>query len=448
MKRLLIIDDDAGLCRSIQLLMGAEGYEVQTANSEAEGLPLVETWNPEIIFLDLVLPDADGLSILQDISSRFPTIPVVVISGRQDMTATISAMQHGAYDYIRKPFDSDDIRLTIEKVQREQKKAEDVDVMHHARPEEAVPHEIIGADPQVLEILKQIGRLSSSRVNVLINGESGTGKELVARALHEATSPGKPFVAINCSAIVPTLLESELFGHEKGAFTGADRQKTGKLELAGDGTVFFDEIGDMDLDLQVKLLRVLQENIFERVGGNEHIRFKARPIFATHRNLGEMVRKGSFREDLFYRVAVTDIRIPPLRERNRDLRLLAHHFLRLIGKRLQKSIHEITDEALVKLEKHDWPGNVRELENVLTRAVAISQSNTLLAEHIEFPSTRSPVEPTPSGNEPLSLADAEKLHIERTLKSQSWNITHTAQLLEISPTTLRKKIKDYELKAP
>ena len=446
MNRLLIIDDDVGLCRSIQLLMGAEGYDVQTANSKAEGWPLIEEWKPEIIFLDLVLPDADGLSILKEISTRFPDLPVVVISGRQDMTATITAMQHGAYDYIRKPFDSDDIRITIEKLRQEQKKGEDVDVSHHTQPDEAVPYEIIGADPQVLDILKRIGRLSSSRVNVLISGESGTGKELVARALHEATAPGKPFVAINCSAIVPTLLESELFGHEKGAFTGADRQKSGKLELAGDGTVFFDEIGDMDLDLQVKLLRVLQENVFERVGGNDHIRFKARPVFATHRNLGEMVSKGTFREDLFYRVAVTEIWIPPLRDRITDLRILTHHFLQVIGKRLQKNVRDIADEALIKLEQHPWPGNVRELENVLTRAVAITQSTALLAEHIEFPSTRSTDVEECSVKAPTSLADAEKFHIEQTLKTQLWNITHTAQVLEISPTTLRKKIKDYSLK--
>jgi two-component system response regulator AtoC len=425
--------------------MGAEGYSVETASSEAEGWPLIDEWEPELIFLDLVLPDADGLSILKDISSRFPDIPVVVISGRQDMTATITAMQHGAYDYIRKPFDSDDILLTIEKLQREQKKNEDITI-EPARHEETLPHEIIGSDPQIQDILKQIGRLSSSRVNVLINGDSGTGKELVARALHEATAPGKPFVAINCSAIVPTLLESELFGHEKGAFTGADRQKKGKLELAADGTVFFDEIGDMDLDLQAKLLRVLQENVFERVGGSELIRFKARPIFATHRNLGDMVHEKAFREDLFYRVAVTEIRVPPLRERNGDLRLLAHHFLRTIGKRLQKRVYDITEEALVKLEQHDWPGNVRELENVLTRAVALAQSTTLLAENIEFPATGSNTAPVPENSGQVSLAMAEKFHIERILKAESWNITHTAHVLEISPTTLRKKIKDYELK--
>lgn len=447
MKRLLIIDDDVGLCRSIQLLMGAEGYSVETASSEAEGWPLIDEWEPELIFLDLVLPDADGLSILKEISARFPATPVVVISGRQDMTATITAMQHGAYDYIRKPFDSDDIRLTIEKVQREQKKVGDVNAVQHTLSDEAVPYEIIGSDPQILDILKRIGRLSSSRVNVLISGESGTGKELVARALHEATAPGKPFVAINCSAIVPTLLESELFGHEKGAFTGADRQKTGKLELAGDGTVFFDEIGDMDLDLQVKLLRVLQENAFERVGGNEHIRFKARPIFATHQNLGAMVNKGTFREDLFYRVAVTEIWIPPLRERNADVRELAYHFLRVIGKRLHKNVRDIADEALSKLEQHPWPGNVRELENVLTRAVAITQSTALLAEHIEFSSGSGSTEKY-AEEMPTSLADAEKCHIEKALISNDWNITRTAQALEISPTTLRKKIKDFDLCSP
>ncbi|MEI6891990.1 MAG: sigma-54 dependent transcriptional regulator, partial [Pontiella sp.] len=441
MNRLLIIDDDHGLCRSIQLLLGAAGYTVKTAGTAAAGWPLIETWDPEIVFLDLVLPDADGLHLLKELSARFPSIPVVVISGRSDMTATISAMQRGAYDYIRKPFDSDDIQLTLEKVQREQKKAQDISVAP-PRPATTLPHEIIGSDPHVLDILKQIGRLSTSRVNVLITGESGTGKELVARALHEATAPGKPFVAIHCGAIVPTLLESELFGHEKGAFTGADRQKIGKLERAGEGTVFFDEIGDMEMDLQVKLLRLLQENVFERVGGVEPIRFKARPLFATHRNLGERVQTGTFREDLFYRVAVTEIHVPPLRERHGDLRLLAYHFLRTIGDRLKKAVYDITEDALIKLEQHRWPGNVRELENVLTRAVALAQSPTLLAENIEFPTEKYNLVPSQAGTTG-SLAMAEKLHIEHMLKAQSWNLTHTARVLEISPTTLRKKIKDY-----
>ena len=237
MNRLLIIDDDTALCRSIQLLMGAEGYTVETASTAAAGEPLIETWHPEIIFLDLMLPDADGLSVLKDLTAHHPEIPVVVISGRQDMTATISAMQHGAYDYIRKPFDSDDIRLTLEKVQREQKRAQKIHIPPPC-PEATLPHEIIGSDPQVLDILKQIGRLSSSRVHVLINGDSGTGKELVARALHEATTPGQPFVAINCSAIVPTLLESELFGHEKGAFTGGRPAKNWKARTGGHGHRF------------------------------------------------------------------------------------------------------------------------------------------------------------------------------------------------------------------
>jgi two-component system response regulator AtoC len=443
MKNILIVDDDESLCRSIQLIMKTKAYAVRYANTAAGGRAMLSAEMPDVLFLDLMLPDADGLEVLEALTAEYPGLPVVVVSGRQDMAATITAMRHGASDYLRKPFDCDDIELILEKLRREFQTLEPT--TETATVDIAPPNEIIGTDPQMLDVLKQIGRFSRSRVNVLVHGESGTGKELVARAIHEASAPGKPFVAINCSAIVPTLLESELFGHEKGAFTGADRQKIGKLERAGDGTVFFDEIGDMDPDLQAKLLRVLQERRFERVGGNEELRFRARSVFATHRNLPERIRAGTFREDLYYRVAVGEIHLPPLRNRPDDILLLAHHFLQTSGRRLGRNVTDISDAALQKLASHRWPGNVRELENVITRAMALSESSQLLPEHIQFPgSADTPVEADEAL--PTTLAEAERLHIQRILTSNHWNITHSAQVLAISPTTLRKKINDYDLK--
>jgi len=448
MKNLLMIDDDEGLCRSIQLIMQTKGCLVRYAHTAEEGLAQILEATPEVIFLDLVLPDADGLEVLENLAKEHPGIPVVVISGRQDMAATITAMRHGAYDYLRKPFDVDDVELILEKARREYGNGHATGTPKPEPLPPSQPNEIVGSDAQMREVLKQIGRYARSRVNVLVHGESGTGKELVARAIHEASSAGKPFIAINCSAIVSTLLESELFGHEKGAFTGADRQKIGKLELAGEGTVFFDEIGDMETDLQAKLLRVLQDQRFERVGGNQSLIFRARAVFATHRNLAAMVREGSFREDLYYRVAVAEMRLPPLRERKGDIELLSRHFLQSIG-RLGRKVEEISGEAMKQLAEYPWPGNVRELENVITRAIALTESPVLLPEHIHFLDSAAPAkmqsaEPT----RPRSLADAEREHIQRTLDAQDWNITHTARILDISPTTLRKKIADYQLVRP
>ncbi|QBG46097.1 sigma-54-dependent Fis family transcriptional regulator [Verrucomicrobia bacterium S94] len=450
MNKLLIIDDDVALCRSIQLIMGGKGYCVEVCSSAEEGLATIKELCPDLVLLDLVLPDGDGLEVLDQISSSNPNLPVVIISGRQDMAATIEAMRKGAHDYLRKPFDVNDVELVLEKVKREFSRSPEGEQTAPIETRITQPDEIIGNDPKVLEILKQVGRFSRSQVNVLIHGESGTGKELVARAIHGASAPGKPFVAINCSAIVSTLLESELFGHEKGAFTGADRQKPGKLEQAQNGTVFFDEIGDMDLDLQAKILRVLQEKQYERVGGNQPLYFKGRAVFATHRNLAEMVKEGTFREDLYYRVVVGEILIPPLRERQADIPLLAHHFLNRIGQNMNRTIECFSDQALQLLSQHPWPGNVRELQNVITRAIALSESPQILPEHIHF--LGDSASETPSSviqKRPLhSLAEEEKGYIQYVLETKDWNISQTARILDISPTTLRKKINDYNLTRP
>lgn len=440
-ERLLIVDDDAALSRSLEIQLKMKGYAVSIAETAAEGLREVEKQAPDLVLLDINLPDADGLSILKEIGTIASDVPIVMVTARQDMGATISAMRSGAFDYIRKPFDIDDVLLVIEKLNR-QKTGSSKNCVSVA--DEAPPREIVGASAQMLEILKQIGLLSRSRVRILIQGESGTGKELAARALHEATSPNEPFVAINCSAIVPTLLESELFGHEKGSFTGADRSKIGKLEYAAGGTLFFDEIGDMDIGLQAKLLRVLQEQEFERVGGTQQIAFKARIVCATHRDLKVMVKEGTFREDLLYRIAVSELVMPPLRERPEDIRLIVQHLLGKLGTDMHKIVKGIDNAALRKLEAYSWPGNVRELENVLARAIALSHGTTLVTEDFAMPIERTS-DIQGSAVDAITLADAEKAHIQRILLTTDHNITQTAKLLQISPTTLRKKITNYEI---
>ena len=438
-----IIDDDKVLCRSLQLQLEAEGHDVHLCYNMSAGLDSVSSIKPDLTLLDVNLPDASGLEKLPYLLEKEADLCVVIMTGNPDNKAVIDAMRKGAYDYLRKPLDLDDLFAMVDKVGSRRKK----ETLPDEKTDEVVhpsPDDMIGSHPKIIELLKHIGLLSRNKVTVLIRGESGTGKELAARILHESSSPDKPFVAINCSAVVSTLLESELFGYEKGAFTGAEKSKMGKLEFAGQGTVFLDEIGDMPLDLQSKLLRVLQEEEFVRVGGLETYPLHARIITATHRNLEDMVKKGKFRQDLFYRLNVSTLNIPPLRERQEDISLLVNSLLIKICNKLHCSIPGVTTPAMQKLENYNWPGNVRELENVLTRAVALSRDNRLHADDIEW--SQGPSQATsPEKTTASTLAEAEKHHIEKTLLENNWNITHTAAKLAISPTTLRKKINDFNL---
>ncbi len=440
MNSVVIIDDDRDLCRTLEVRLEEKDYEVNTAHTTSEGLDLLRRTNPDFVLVDLKLPDGNGLDILEEVKKENLSSYVVMMTGYQDMEATIQAMKKGAFDYLRKPFDIEDIVLLFEKAGRVE--SETSRRLHKADGGNP-PREIVGKSEQINEIIKEIGLLSRSDVSVLIEGETGTGKELVARALHRAGSPDEPFVAINCSAVVPNLFESELFGHKKGAFTGADSEKKGKLEYAGEGSVFLDEISDMPLELQSKLLRVLQERKFQRVGGLESISFKARIIAATNKNLEKLIDEGKFREDLYYRLAVSKLNIPPLRERREDIEPLVDHLLDRIGEDLHFDITGVEEKALKRLKSYEWRGNVRELENVLTRAAALTKDGAVKSEDLEFRLNRS--EP-PDPSDIKTLSEAEKEHIEKALIANDWNITRTSEILEISPTTLRKKIRDYELK--
>ena len=478
MKRILIIDDDKALCRSMEIQLTAEGFDVQCAHSGDDGMVGIDRWHPDLLFLDLMLPDQTGLDVLNRLGEKTQDLSVVMITGTQDTQNVITAMKLGAFDYIRKPLNIDDIFLVVEKVRSfhgtrgarhtsaADRKMDEVTetatmpISSSALTSNEPDHrKIIGENELILELLKQIGILSISDVTVLIEGESGTGKELVARALHNASRPRQPFMAINCSSIVSTLPESELFGHEKGAFTGADRRKVGKFEFAGEGTVFLDEIGDLALDLQAKLLRVIQECEFERVGGLEMIPLRARVVAATNRDLSAMVLAGQFRKDLYYRLAVSRLHIPPLRSRRDDIPLLAKHLIHQIAGHIHKRPPLIGEAALKALQTYEWPGNIRELENVLTRAILLSRGGDLSETAISFAlgtgtagSEQTAENEREAGNQPAStrleimpLRDAEKRYIRSVLIALDWNITRTAKRLDISPTTLRKKIADYNL---
>ncbi len=445
--KVLIIDDDQALCRSLQIQLSMQKHDVVCMHEATGGIETAKEESPQIVFLDLNLPDQSGLTALP-VLMELPNSPtVVMMTGETDNRAAVDAMRTGAFDYLRKPLELDDIFSMVERVERHRSQEDEPLQEEEAKGADPDVLDMIGAHPHIIELHKKIGLLSRSQVTVLIRGESGTGKELAARILHEASAPEKPFVAINCSAVVPTLLESEFFGHEKGAFTGADRAKIGKLEYAGDGTIFLDEIGDMPMDLQGKLLRVLQEEEFVRVGGLECIPFKARVVAATHWDLEQLVEDGRFRKDLFYRLSVSSLEIPPLRERRQDISLLAESLLEKTAAKLQCRKPAITDEAMQKLVAYDWPGNVRELENVLTRSVALANDKILTADDLQV---MLPVQAQAAikDSEPTTLAEAEKRHVEKILTGLRWNITKSAKRLNISPTTLRKKISDYNLANP
>jgi DNA-binding NtrC family response regulator len=436
MESILIVDDDDAIRRTLELHLAGRGYEVFGGDTLEHGRQLWLEREPDLVILDLKLPDGDGTTLLEDPElSRRPTM-VIMITGHQALEFAIRAMKSGAYNYIHKPLDIDELDVAVDKARqqiRAQRRAEVV------ASEQWRPGRIAGQSRAILEVHKQIGLAAKSRVNVLISGESGTGKELVARAIHENSTPGEPFVAVNCSAVVSTLIESEMFGHERGAFTGALQRKIGRFELAGAGTLFLDEIADLNLDLQARLLRVLQERTFERVGGISPVTFEARVIAATNRDLHTLVKRGQFREDLFFRLNVMEIHLPPLRERPEDIPVLVHYLLEKINRDLHQRITRVPDSVMNALGLHSWPGNVRELENVLTQAMLRSTGDTLT---LDFS-----VAAGPSGakTELRSLAEVEKEHIRAVLLAVGGNLGRACEILGITRPTLRKKMEDYGL---
>jgi DNA-binding NtrC family response regulator len=446
MLKILIIEDDDLLARTLVLELEETGHETRHADNFADGSSIGLEWQPDLILLDVHLPDQDDLHNLPAFCDALPNSYVIVMTGDPDSQAVLQAMRGGACDFLRKPLELAELQTMVSRIDH-CLKTDSKPAVREKTPtadESYSVREIIGTTPGMTELLKNIGLLARNSIPVMIEGESGTGKELVARILHDISSPDQPFVAINCAAIVPTLLESELFGHEKGSFTGADKTKIGKLQFADRGTVFLDEICDMPLELQGKLLRVLQEEEFVRVGGLQSLPLRARVIAATNYNLMEEAQAGKFRKDLYFRLAVSSLEIPPLRDRREDIPQLIDYYLARIARKLRLEIASVEEDALKRLQQHNWPGNVRELENMLTKAVALATSSTLTIDNFEFlpPSGQNPDIPA-SGL--FTLSDIENNYIKHSLAANNWHITRTAKQLGISQTTLRKKIAEYDL---
>ena len=469
METLLIADDDLYLLESLKMHFedveeeGAPRFNVVTATTAAQALQLAPEVTPSLVILDMMLPDRSGLDILEELKGVCGDAPVVMVTAYHDMETTIRAMKSGAFDYIHKPFqDLAALDLVVEralKVRALQRRAVSVSVETPV----ARLGDIVGTSPPMQQLVKDIGKVAGSPgATVLISGESGTGKELIARVIHNYSfDEPRPFIGINCSAIVDTLLESELFGHEKGAFTGATATKQGKFEVAEDGTVFLDEIGDMSLMLQAKLLRVLQEREFERVGGVKRVKLRARIIAATHRNLNDEVAATRFRDDLYQRLKVITLQLPPLRERREDIPSLVKHLLEKINEKVHKRVTRVPPEVLEHLQRLPWRGNVRELENVLTNAVVTAPGDVLLGDNLP------PLEPTsvpqgPDGGTPPwqsygtsididdipTLDEVERIHIEYVLARTKGHKGKTCQVLGISRPTLERKLQRYGLKVP
>ena len=445
----LVVDDDRSIRLTLEKLLRSEGYSVIPAADGHEALDAIRAGGLDVVLLDLGLPQMDGLEVLAAAQGGRDVPPIIVVTAREDMQSIIRAVQLGTYDYLVKPLEVDRLKLVVKRAVEARNASRSLREFVYRASEDFQVGNIVGRSPVLREVYKAIGAVSTSRTAVLIQGESGTGKELVAKAIHYSSADrDKPFVAVNCTALSRELLESELFGHARGAFTGAISAKVGRFELAGTGTLFLDEIAEIPLELQAKLLRVLQERTFERVGENRPVALSARVIAATHRDLSQMVKEGHFREDLYYRLKVVEISLPPLRQRMEDLPLLVESLLRKINLDVHKRVTQVSSEALALLESYDWPGNVRELENALTRAVVLATSSVLEAGLLPIAQAVAPLGVGPkqaSGGPVLPLREIEKLHIGFVLAHTGWNKRRACALLEISRPTLDRKIEEYAL---
>lgn len=443
----LVIDDQPSILESMEMFFTLRGWDVYTAINGTEGLQLAQEVRPSLVMLDIRLPGMSGLDVLKHLRAHLPETHVIMITAYQSMDSTIQAIKLGAFDYIHKPIDINEIGSAIHRLEQISAAGDqaDADVMHETDAVDGSKPQIIARSRVMKEVFKTIALVSESRVTVLIQGESGTGKELIARSVHHnGPWSEEPFTVMDCSTFVDTLMESELFGYEKGAFTGADMTRQGRLEMTGYGTVFFDEIGELPLQLQSKLLRFLQAREFVRVGGNRAIHSNARIIAATNRDLTRLVEDRKFRSDLYYRLKVVTVEVPPLRDRRSDIPLLANFFLRKIAKDSGLKPKHLAPEAHRLLMDYDWPGNVRELENVLTRAAVMTKSDVLTREHTASCLETSPTIPmTPVSTR--NLEDVEREHILRVLEHCGWHLGNTCSQLGITRPTLRARMKKYGL---
>jgi nitrogen regulation protein NR(I) len=459
-KQVLIVDDEPNLRKILSAQLTRDGYDALTAEDGEQGLHLLREHHIDLIITDLKMPKVDGMTLLKRALEIEPELPVVLITAHGTIDTAVEALKRGAFDFVTKPFDKDEVRQIVAKAlkTRELRGADATPAPSGAR------FGIIGSSAGIAELYAILERVADTPTTVLITGESGTGKELVARALHEHSSrKDKPFIKVNCAAIPKELIESELFGYERGAFTGAVASKPGRFELANGGTLFLDEIGEIPIEMQVKLLRALQESEFERVGGIKTIRVDVRLVAATNRDLKKLISAGTFREDLFYRLNVVPIRLPALRERTGDIPLLADHFLAKFNERLRKKVEGVDADATEVLVQYPWPGNIRELENVIERAVLFCDETKLHAKDLPPDVRGIPVianVPLPEADLQAALAGEgglkehvkvamsrlEKELVSRALQQTNGNVTHAARLLKISRKGLQLKMKELGLR--
>jgi DNA-binding NtrC family response regulator len=451
MSTILVIDDKDSMREMLTASLTSEGYDVEVASSGDVGIAKSKEKHFDVILTDLKMPDISGMDVLTQVKENDPETAVIVMTAYGTIETAVEAMKRGAFDFLQKPFDIDHLQMLVERALENQRLVAENLLLREELAQSLGFAQIIGASEKMVEVSRLVQKVSPSDTAVLLTGESGTGKELFARAIHSISNrKNKPYITINCAAIPGELLENELFGSERGAFTSSHARKMGKFEIADGGTVFLDEIGDLEFSLQAKLLRVLQEHSFERLGGNKPIEVDVRVIAATNQNLQEAIGKQKFREDLFYRLSVFPIHIPPLRERQDDIVPLANHFVEKYSRRMKKGEKSLSREAIVILERYHWPGNVRELENTIERSIILTEGKKIKPEHlaIRLPSSEDIRLREGAGLREVgqyAQAQAERGMIVRVLGQTHGNKRKTAEILKIDYTTLFEKIKKYAI---
>jgi len=447
--RVLIVDDEADSRDALAELTSRWGYDVQTASDGTEALRRAIEGHPDVILTDLVMPNMDGLWLLRALRAEIPECPVVLLTGRGTIQTAVQAIKEGAYDFIEKPLEIPRLRIVLERALEKKETMREVQLLRRRLAALAPGTDMIGSGPAMQRVFELVNKVAPSNASVVISGQSGTGKEVVARAIHNLSPrKDKPFVALNCSAIPATLIESELFGYERGAFTGADQRRIGNFELAHNGTLFLDEIGELPLELQAKFLRVLEDRKFRRLGGRAEVEVDVRVICATNRDLKEEIRRGRFREDLYFRLHVFTIVLPPLRERREDVPLLVHHFIEKFNGETGKRVQGVTPAALATLQGYAWPGNIRELRNSLERAMILVDGDIIGEEHLppdlEASRPEAAMLRVPLG---VPMEKVEKEYILASLQKNGGNKARTAEVLGISEKTLYNKLNRYAAEA-
>ena len=438
---ILVVDDEEIVRESLSSWLQEDGYEVVTAENGVRALERLPERDWTLLLVDLKMPGMDGIQLMDEVRKTRPDLIILIMTAFATVDTAVNAMKKGAYDYLVKPFNPEDLSLSIRKIVEHQKLVQENLYLRKELKKQYRLHDMISKNDEMLGIFDMVRTIAKSNSTVLLQGESGTGKELLARAIHEESPrSAAPFISVSCAALTDSLLESELFGHEKGAFTGADSRKRGKLELAKDGTLFLDEIGDISMKLQQDLLRVLEQKEFLRVGGTEIVTIDSRVIAATNRDLRKAIDEGKFRDDLYYRLNVISIRIPPLRDRKEDIPLLVEHFVDRFNIEMGKAIEGVTEPAMRRLMDHPWPGNARELRNIIERAMVVARGRTIGESDLDL---QAAVRSVGTGR---SLEEIEVEHIRQVLINNNWNIQRSANVLGIDRATLYNKIRKHNLR--